>query len=58
MDTCLEHSGHASRLNNLEKGQGDCMKNWVIAGMTSLVMQLILVIAGLAMYWIKSKPGV
>ena len=36
----------------------DGMKNWVIAGMTSLVMQLIIVIAGLAFYWIKSKPGV
>ena len=71
MDKCLEHSGHASRIKNLEKGQGDCMKeataahrridgmkNWVIAGMTSLIMQLLLVIAGLTMYWIKSKSGV
>lgn len=70
MDKCLEHSGHASRIKALEKSQGetmntantahrriDGMKNWVIAGMTSLVMQLILVIAGLVLYWVKAGPG-
>lgn len=67
---CLEHSGHASRLYTLEGGQKeimntanaahrrlDGMKNWVIAGMTSLVMQLILVIVGLVFYWVKAKTG-
>ena len=55
MDTCLEHSGHASRIKNLEGSQAgmkkdinaahdrlDGMKNWVIAGMTALVLQLLL----------------
>jgi hypothetical protein len=67
---CKEHSGHAARIKNLEdEGKKmensntaahrriDGMKNWVIAGMTSLVMQLLLMIAGLALYWIKSKTG-
>ena len=70
METCLEHSGHASRIKNLEKDQEiamhnsdaahrriDGLKNWVIAGMASLVMQLLLTIIGLSMYWIRSKPG-
>lgn len=65
---CYEHSGHASRIKNLEKGQKTNMKNteaahrriegiknWVITGMASLVMQLILVVIGLVFYWIKSK---
>ncbi len=56
-DHCLEHSGHASRLKALEKGQGEIMKtataahrridgikNWVIAGMASLVIQLAITI--------------
>lgn len=67
---CLEHSGHQSRLENLEEGERslltninaahrriDGMKNWVIAGMTSLIMQLVLAIIGLALYWVRSAPG-
>ncbi len=59
MDCCLEHSGHESRLNTLEKDQEDIMKtanaahrridgvkNWVIAGMTALIIQLVVVILG------------
>lgn len=68
---CKEHSGHAARIKNLEDEGGkmvksniaahrriDGMKNWVIAGMTSLIGQLVLAIIGLALYWVKSKPGV
>lgn len=67
---CKEHSGHAARIKNLETEGGkmeksntaahrriDGMKNWVIAGMTSLIGQLVLAIIGLALYWVKSKPG-
>lgn len=68
---CKEHSGHAARIKNLEiEGEKmeksniaahrriDGMKNWVIAGMTSLIGQLILAIIGLVLYWVKSKPGI
>lgn len=67
MDTCLEHSGHASRLSNLERGltsmdkdissahrRIDGMKNWVIAGMASLIMQLLITIV---LFWGKAKAG-
>lgn len=67
---CKEHSGHTARIKNLEdEGEKmergniaahrriDGMKNWVIAGMTSLVMQLILAIVGLVFYWVKAKTG-
>jgi len=52
---CYEHSGHENRIKNLEDDQIadrhnidaahrrlDGMKNWVIAGMTALVLQLLL----------------
>lgn len=55
MDKCLEHSGHASRIKNLETDQKmldhsigtahrriDSIKNWVVAGMAALILQLIL----------------
>jgi len=59
MNCCLEHSGHESRIKNLEDDQKvimtntntahrriDGVKNWVIAGMTALIIQLIVVIIG------------
>ena len=68
--TCMEHSGHTHRLDNLEKGQDDLrasinsahvridgMKNWVIAGMASLVGQLIMFSLGLALYWVRTGEG-
>lgn len=68
---CKEHSGHNARIKNLEDEEKemkksntaahrriDGMKNWVIAGMTSLIGQLILAIIGLVLYWVKSKPGI
>jgi len=64
MPPCLEHSGFEARLNSLEKDTGDSMKaaisahrridgmkNWVIAGMTSLVIQLVATILGLIILW-------
>jgi len=54
---CDQHSGHEARLNSLEKADSemtrsldtihrrvDGMKNWVIAGMTSLVLQLVIAV--------------
>jgi len=51
----MEHSGHASRIKSNEENiklvahnteaahrRLDGMKNWVIAGMTALVLQLLL----------------
>jgi len=65
-DICMAHSGHKERLHNIEKDQSeawkaidrahdriDSMKNWVIAGMTSLVLQLIIFIGGLIILWMK-----
>jgi len=65
---CMEHSGHRARLDNLEEDakimnkeigaahrRMDGMKNWVIAGMTSLVLQLIVMIVGLTMLWARTK---
>lgn len=70
MDCCMEHSGHASRIKSNEEGLNrvahtadaahrriDAMKNWVIAGMTSLVLQLIAMVCGLILYWVRSTPG-
>jgi len=67
---CLEHSGHASRIKNSEDDiidvkhsataahrRIDGMKNWVIAGMSSLVIQLIVAVIGLTLYWVRSRPG-
>ena len=66
---CNEHSGHEARIANLEKGEVamesgitsahrriDGMKNWVIAGMTSLVIQLILFIGSVVLVYIRTKP--
>lgn len=65
---CLDHSGCVARITNLEDGMEkhdssilashkriDGMKNWVIAGMTSLVLQLIVMVVGLSMLWVKAK---
>ena len=54
---CKEHSGHEARIENLEKEDKnqwisinsshkriDGMKNWVIAGMTSLLIQLLVIV--------------
>jgi len=63
---CNQHSGHEARITNLERGsigmEGDItaahrrmdgMKNWVIAGMTSLVVQLILFIGSIVVVYMK-----
>jgi hypothetical protein len=65
---CLDHSGCVARITNLEEDgktmardissahrRMDGMKNWVIAGMTSLVLQLIVMIIGLTLVWAKTK---
>jgi len=65
-DFCMEHSGHAVRLNSLEKSDEeswraidraheriDGMKNWVIAGMASLVLQLVVIIGALVLVYMK-----
>ncbi len=65
-DVCKEHSGVEARLTNLEEVEGtlmkrinvahtriDGIKNWVIAGMTSFVIQLVLVIFGLIFIYMK-----
>ncbi len=70
MNKCAEHSGHEARIKNLEEAKEemthtietahrriDGMKNWVIAGMTSLVIQLILAVFGIVIIWAKSKGG-
>lgn len=61
-EQCLAHSGMEARIDNLEKGHDDQqksidkaheridgMKNWVIAGMSSLLLQLIIVIITVAL---------
>ena len=63
-DFCNQHSGHEARLSTLEQNKNDLwqsvdrvhtrvdgMKNWVIAGMTSLVLQLIIMIIGFVIAW-------
>lgn len=63
---CKEHSGHTVQLDNLEKvnveqwkaiksahKRMDGMQNWVIAGMTSVVLQLLLMISGLIFAYLK-----
>lgn len=55
MDCCMKHSGHDERIKNNEDDiktmsgnigsahrRIDAMKNWVIAGMTALILQLAL----------------
>lgn len=57
---CLEHSGHTSRLSTLEDAMKrnelnidsahrrvDGVKNWVIAGMASVLIQLLIAVYGL-----------
>jgi len=59
---CQEHSGHEARIKSLEESRIDMwkangktneridgMKNWVIAGMSSLLLQLIIVIITVAL---------
>jgi len=66
-DLCMEHSGHVSRLENLEKEylylmksiesahrRIDGIKNWVILGMGSLVLHLVLAVIG----FLKQTNGV
>jgi len=56
---CSQHSGCIVRMDNFERQQRrdgdailaahrrvDVMKNWVIAGMTSLILNLIVMIGG------------
>lgn len=67
---CFAHSGVTARVSNLEKNgeeqwkvlnnahqRIDGMKNWVIAGMTSLLLQLLFVVLGLIIAWAKFKGG-
>jgi hypothetical protein len=67
-DFCPEHSGHEARLQLLEQNRIDVwrsldkahervdgMKNWVIAGMSSLVMQLILWVVAILVAYLKLK---
>ena len=64
---CLEHSGHASQLKSLTEGQRkvmdtansahrriDTIKNWVIAGMASVMIQLGLTVVKMV---INAKSG-
>ena len=68
MNLCNEHSGHQARIRSLESNKEDMwksidrsheridgMKNWVIAGMTSLVIQLILFIGGIVLVYVKAR---
>lgn len=65
---CQEHSGHIARIVFLEENRQDAwnainraheridgIKNWVIAGMTSLVLQLIILALGVIFAWMKIK---
>lgn len=65
---CLEHSGHESDIEHLKKSEEeqwqsinraheriDGMKNWVIAGMSSLIIQLFLAILGVIFAYLKFK---
>jgi len=65
-DFCMEHSAHSVRLINLEADKKeswksidkaheriDGMKNWVVAGMASLVIQLIGFIGFLVMAYLN-----
>lgn len=68
MESCKEHSGHEARLRNLELDGADMknaissshrridgMKNWVIAGMSSMIIQLVIAIIGVII--ILSRSG-
>lgn len=70
MNKCEEHSGFEARISNLEKDGDDMsknilaahkridgMKNWVIAGMSSLVLQLVIVLLSfiIGLVWLKMK---
>jgi len=67
---CMDHSGIVADINNLKDDANglmksctaahkriDGMKNWVIAGMTSLVIQLVLAIVGFVVLLVKIKPS-
>lgn len=67
-DFCQEHSGHEARLLSLETNRGeawkaidkaheriDGMKNWVIAGMTSLILQLVIMLIAVIFAWVKLR---
>lgn len=60
MEQCHEHSGHEARLKTLEESvmevskslntahrRVDGIHNWVIAGMSAMVIQLIVIVVGL-----------
>lgn len=68
---CLAHSGIEKELENIKEHQIeqnkcidkaheriDGMKNWVIAGMSSLVAQLILWIISLIVAYLKLKGSI
>jgi len=67
-ERCLEHSGIEARIKNLENKteenentiikaheRVDSMKNWVIAGMSSLILQFLLLIISLVFAYLKLK---
>lgn len=64
--TCLEHSGIEKSIENIDRRLGehdkeilsahvriDGIKNWVIAGMSSLIGQLIIMILGIVLAYFK-----
>jgi len=70
-EICYHHSGLDARLDSLELNRAeiwrsidkaheriDGMKNWVIAGMSSLIIQLILWIIGIAIAYFKMKGSI
>ena len=70
-EICYYHSGLDARLESLEQNRVeiwqaidkvheriDGMKNWVIAGMSSLIIQLILWIIGIAIAYLKVKGSI
>ena len=67
-ERCFEHSGIEARIQTLDESDDDqwkvinkaheridSMKNWVIAGMSSLVLQLILWLITLILVYLKIK---
>ena len=68
-NNCADHKDHTNRIRRNEKdiqdlwrqyekvnGRIDAMKNWVIAGMCSFVLQGIVVITHFVLQWIAKNP--
>jgi hypothetical protein len=65
---CQEHSGHGARIECIEKAiedtwkaiektnnKIDTLKNWVIAGMSSLIAQLLITVITIIIAWLKVR---